>query len=327
VSGHRGRLGSITAAQSSSVASRVFGSGPRITSSAQQAQVWYEWRRKGLVLPGVTLCFTFAAMISAWIAEGTDLEITDFAEAFVLVPVYASVFAAFFTGLYMFSVDYRHATSGLSTFLYTRPLSTDAYTRARLRMSVQSVLVNLCLCLAIGMVGIVLSGVDGQRVRPEEIANIENLPLIVFVLVAYGLLLWSLLWMSVPVLVYLFWFGCYFYYQTLVNTEFEQISEHVHMFWLVWIPAAVLVAVTAFVWRHPVMWKSLSTSTVAQARRAMVVAFLAMVFCLLITDEVDPFGPDSFEVISIFLGIAGLSTLPALSILSQPLILNRFRTR
>lgn len=327
VSGLRGRLGSVPGAQSSSVASRVFGSGPRITSSAQQAQVWYEWRRKGLVLPGLTLCFTFAAVILAWIAEGTDLEITDLAEAFLLVPAYASVFAAFFTGLYMLSVDYRHASSGLSTFLYTRPLSTDSYTRARLRMSVQSVLVNLCLCLALGLAGIVLSGVDGQRVRPEEITNLENLPLIIFVLVAYGLLLWSLLWMSVPVLLYLLWFGCYFNYQSLASPGFDQISEHVHMFWLIWIPAAVLVAATAFVWRHPAMWKSLSNSTVAQARRAMVVTFLAMVFCLLITDNVDPFGPDSFEVFSIFLGIVGLSTLPALSILSQPLLLNRLRTK
>jgi len=327
VSGVRGRMGSIASERSEGIATRIFGSGPRITSSAQQAQLWYEWRRKGLVLPGLTLCFTIAAVIFAWIAEGTNLGVTDLAEAFLLVPAYASVFAAFFTGLYMLSVDYRHASSGLSTFLYTRPLSTDAYARARLRMSVQSVLVNLSLCLALGIAGIALLGVDGQRVRPSEITALENLPLVILVLVTYGLLLWSLLWMSVPVLVYLLWFGCYFYYQSLVNAEFARVHEHVHMFWLIWIPAVALVAVTAIVWRHPTMWRSLSSSTVARARNVMVLAMLAMGLFVFAGDAFHPFGPGAFESLSILFAIVGLSMLPALSILSQPLLLDRLRRR
>lgn len=324
VSGLRGRLGSITSEPSSNITGRIFGSGPRITSSAQQAQVWYEWRRKGLVLPGVTLALTFLFSLVALISDGRAADL----KYLLIVPMYVAPFAAFFTGLYMLSVDYRHASSGLSTFLYTRPLSTDAYTRARLRMSAQSVFLTIGLCLALAVAGLAGNYYDNS-ISVGSI-DLTEVPVYVFAFLAYGLLLWSLLWMSVPVLVYLLWFGCYFYYQTLVNTEFDRISEHVHQFWLIWIPAAVLVALTAFVWRHPTMWRSLSDATVARARHVMIVAFVAMGFCLLsllINNEVNPFGPDSFEVISFFLGIVGLSTLPALSVLSQPLLLNRLRTR
>jgi hypothetical protein len=325
VAGIFGRLGTRTARSTEGIVTRLYGSGPRITSSAQQAQFWYEWRRKGWVLPALTLSFTAAYVMFIWIFDQGSMA--QIREAMIRAPWIASLFAAFFTGLYMLSVDYRHASSGLSTFLYTRPLSTDAYSRARLRMSVQSVLLCLCLCLALCLAGVLLGFGDARGIALGGGDEVLRGAFFFCIVVAYGLLLWSLLWMSVPVLVYLLWFGCYFYYQSLVNTEFEQISEHVHMFWLIWIPAAVLVAVTAFVWRHPTMWRSLSDVTVARARNLMIVAFAAMMFCLWATDEFDPFRADVFESFSVLLAIIGLSMLPALSILSQPLLLDRLRRR
>ncbi|MCL4693565.1 MAG: hypothetical protein KJ060_13775 [Candidatus Hydrogenedentes bacterium] len=324
--GLRSRLGTGPGSEQMGLGSRLLGNGPRITSSGQQAQFWYEWRKKGWVLPALTLSFTFAAVVVARILNEIE-DLSDLGELLLLVPFQASLFAAFVTGLYMLSVDYRHASSGLSTFLYTRPLSTDAYTRARLRISVQSVLLNMCLCLALGLAGIILVSERGPYFLARGTGDIEDAPLYLCAIVAYGLLLWSLLWMSVPVLLYLFWLGSYFYYQSLANTEFESINEHIHMFWLIWIPAAALVAATAIVWRLPTMWRSLSDAIVARARNLMILAFVVMVTAVIISDEVDPFGPDSFEVFSILLAIVGLSTLPALSILSQPLLLNRLRRR
>ncbi|GMV90359.1 MAG: hypothetical protein AMXMBFR82_01370 [Candidatus Hydrogenedentota bacterium] len=323
--GLRSRLGTEPGSDQTSFGSRLFGSGPRITSSGQQAQFWYEWRRKGWVLPALSMSFTAAYVLFMWIFDGGSWA--QVREAMIGAPWIASLFAAFFTGLYMLSVDYRHASSGLSTFLYTRPLSTDAYSRARLRMSVQSVLLCLCLCVALCLAGVLLGYGDAHGNALSGGDEVVRVAFLFCLVVAYGLLLWSLLWMSVPVLLYLFWLGSYFYYQSLANTEFESIHEHVHMFWLIWIPAVALVAATAIVWRLPTMWRSLSDAIVARARNLMILAFAVMVSTVFISEEVDPFGPDSFEAFSALLAIVGLSTLPALSILSQPLLLNRLRRR
>ncbi len=328
--GLRSRLGAEPGRGQTGLGSRLFGDGPRITSSGQQAQFWYEWRKKGWVLPVLTLSFTAAYVLFTWIFDQRSMA--QLQEAMIGAPWIASLFAAFFTGLYMLSVDYRHASSGLSTFLYTRPLSTDAYSRARLRMSVQSVLLCLCLCVALCLAGVLLGYGDarGNALSGGNVSGGDEVVRVAFffcLVVAYGLLLWSLLWMSVPVLLYLFWFGSYFYYQSLANTDFESINEHIHMFWLIWIPAVALVVATAIVWRLPTMWRSLSDAIVARARNLMILAFVVMVTTVIMSDEVDPFGPNSFEVFSVLLAIVGLSTLPALSILSQPLLLNKLRRR
>ncbi len=323
----RGRSHATRGAFAASRPMGIFKGGPRIIPSSQQAQMWYEWRRKGLVLPGLTVCFTIAAVTFAWIAQGTDMEVGDFAEAFLLIPVYASFFAAFFTGLYMLSVDYRHASSGLSTFLYTRPLSTDAYTRARLRMSVQSVLVNLCLCLALGLTGLVLMGVDAHRVRPVEFTDLNHLPFIVFALVAYGLALWSLLWMSVPVLIYLVWFGCVFYYQTLANDSWDRANEHALMFWLVWIPAAVLIAGTVMVWKQRITWQSLSDSTIRLTRNVLILSMATAFLGVWTMDALDFSAGSLLDSLTVILALVGLGLLPALSIISQPMMLERLRRR
>ncbi|MCC6488203.1 MAG: hypothetical protein IT364_11955 [Candidatus Hydrogenedentes bacterium] len=316
--GLRGRTGSDGGTSSGRVAARVLGSGPKITPSAQQAQMWYEWRRKGYVFPGMTLCFV---IVSGIIALCFDGEIDDLPMFLVIAPAYASIFTAFFTGLYMLSVDYRHASSGLSTFLYTRPLSTDAYTRARLRMSVQSVLLNLCLCITCALAGLSLSG--GREIAGE----LEEVSFFAFAFLAYGLMLWSLLWMSIPVLVYLLWFGCYFYYQSMVTSDFSRVSEYTHMFWLVWIPAVVMLVATAVVWRHPATWQALSDVTLSRARKIMVVALFTMGMCLWLSGEFPASNTLLFEGLTVVLAVLGLSMVPALAIISQPLLLEKLRRR
>jgi hypothetical protein len=129
---------------------------PSLTSPAR-AQLWLEWRQKGLLLPFVLGCFMLTMLVTVPITQFDPPDVLNvFAETTILAFT-----LAFFVGFGMGKTSFWAKDMGLSQFNATRPLSSYALAAAKLRMAALSAAVTWALVVLLMALWVVLTGSGG----------------------------------------------------------------------------------------------------------------------------------------------------------------------
>jgi hypothetical protein len=160
-------------------------------ASAARAQLWFEWRRQGLTLPGmiaVVLPFELALL---WLAKDAPGFVIEILVMVLLTPPLMAMFAATTA-----SSANRNARSsyGVTPFIATRPLTSPALVAATLEMSTWSTLATWLLVLVGVVVALSMSGTWPAVIdRARSTVDIFGLPrAIVLLLLGFSaLVLWT----------------------------------------------------------------------------------------------------------------------------------------
>lgn len=293
--------------------------------SPLQAQVDYEWKRKGRLLPVLTLSFVAVAVFFFVTYADTSVPRNKFGAlglSMIMFPVYAAPIAAVLAGVLAFLDDYRQRVSGVGLFLFTRAADNGLHSRARLIMSLKSVGITLGSCLLIMCAGVVLTTVA----RPETLLYYYTnlswtwLPGAVMIAAGYVLMVWTLYWMAIPGAILWFWL-------VLVTIGSELIDGGTHPFFafmLVWPPSLAMIAATIFVVRRnaqaetPFPWAS---------RLAIYTVVAALCVIAWIGDFNSIWGSTvmEFGMLTVLAAVVALALCPAFPILAQPMLVERLR--
>ncbi len=106
--------------------------------SAPGAQFWFEWRRKGLILPLFVACFL--AFFLGVVGPQLAIDLGDMMRILAALAV-LPILVAFFVGYGLGKESFWAAELGLSPFALTRPLSSGALAAAKLQAAALSTLV------------------------------------------------------------------------------------------------------------------------------------------------------------------------------------------
>jgi hypothetical protein len=130
-------------------------------ASAARAQLWFEWSRKGLILP--FFAGAFLLFLIAVVAPFIRLDADDFlklAAAAVGLPL----FLAFFVGYGLGKANFWARDLQLAPFQGTRPLTSVSLVVAKLKMTALSALTTWALVLVLLPLWVVLSENRGHAV-------------------------------------------------------------------------------------------------------------------------------------------------------------------
>jgi hypothetical protein len=164
-------------------------------ASGAHAQLWYEWRRKGLILPMFPFCFLlFVTVVVAPFVRAQEL--------FTLVVVLACMvpIVAFFVGYGLGKTAFWGGDLSFTSLQATRPLSSAALAMAKLHLAALSALATWGLLLLAIPLWLVLLGRLGEMAAVLEpyfraFATLGLSPFQVYVLAAIGFFgLWALTW-------------------------------------------------------------------------------------------------------------------------------------
>ncbi|MCC6694111.1 MAG: hypothetical protein IT365_00645 [Candidatus Hydrogenedentes bacterium] len=293
--------------------------------SPLKAQVNYEWKRKGRLLPVLTLSFVAVAVFFFVTYADTSVprnRLGALGLSMMLFPVYAAPIAAILAGVLGPLDDYRQRISGVGLFLFTRAADNGLHSRARLIMSLKSVSVTMGSCLLIMCGGVVLTTIARPETLLHYYANLSWtwLPGAVMIAASYVLMVWTLYWMAIPGAILWFWL-------VLVTISNELIDGGTHPFFafmLVWPPSLAMIAATIYVVRRnaqaetPFPWASrlaIYTSVAALCVIAWVGDFNS------IWDSTVA----QFGMLTVLPAILALALCPAFPILAQPMLVERLR--
>ncbi|MCC6488202.1 MAG: hypothetical protein IT364_11950 [Candidatus Hydrogenedentes bacterium] len=293
--------------------------------SPLRAQVDFEWRRKGRLLPVLTLSFIALGVFFSVTYADTSVPRNSFGTlglSMMMFPVYAAPIAAILAGVLGPLDDYRQRVSGVGLFLFTRAADDGLHSRARLIMSLKSVGVTIGSCLLIMCAGAVIMAVA----RPETLIEFhtefswEYLPGAVVIAAGYGLLVWTLYWMAIPGAILWFWL-------VLVTIGFELIdfdSVPFFVFMTVWPPSLAMIVTTIFVVRRNAQNKMLFPWASVFAGGTAVAA-LCVIAWLGNISSIWGSTLSEFGILKALPAIVALALCPAFPILAQPMLVERLR--
>jgi hypothetical protein len=138
--------------------------GPRRYSpfpSAARAQLWFEWRQKGLILPCLLGCFMLVMLLTTPTTAFDAPLLMRVLAAVVTLPL----LLAFVVGFGMGKTSFWAKELGLSALSATRPVSSGALVLAKLRMAALSVGASLALMLSLAALWVALSGTGPELAR------------------------------------------------------------------------------------------------------------------------------------------------------------------
>jgi len=176
-------------------------------ASAAHAQRWFEWKRRGKLLP------VLAAIAFVLLRNLPRILLPS--PMHPRIPVYqdatfaasCTVLAAFVAALWFAAQDYRERTNGLSSFMMSRPMSTKNLGVARLRVGARSILVATAVMAVLLILRAATSGAFMSKILlfdAEAWFSVKRLAVVAGITLTAGLgwlaLCWSLFWFSVPLL-------------------------------------------------------------------------------------------------------------------------------
>ncbi len=126
--------------------------------SSARAQLWCEWREKGLVLPLLLGCFMLVLLLSIPATEFDALLLLRVLAAVLVLPLVLASFVGFGMG----KTSFWAKDLGLSPFAATRPLSSGTLALAKLRTAALSAAAGWAVMLLLTVLWVVLSGSWGQ---------------------------------------------------------------------------------------------------------------------------------------------------------------------
>jgi hypothetical protein len=152
-------------------------------ASAARAQLWFEWRQKGLILPCLLGVFMLGLLLT--------VPVTAF-DAPLLLRVLAAcvglpLVAAFIVGFGMGKRSFWAKELGLTPYTATRPVSSGALALAKLRMAARSAVAAWVLMLSLAVLWVFLSGTRYEVERWWERLNAGRPPLQMWAAVGLGL--------------------------------------------------------------------------------------------------------------------------------------------
>jgi hypothetical protein len=171
--------------------------------SAIQAQMWFEMRKTGYLLPIAVLCLTggIAIILSVSMVIESYINNTQFYPMSEIIPVmfiYTGA-AAVISGMLTIATYYREYTSGSHIFWLRRPMSTQTLANANLYASLKGLaylsIILLALILAITVFDLSNGMFDIRNVSPVNWAlkhstNTEFILMSILGLFAFLILYW-----------------------------------------------------------------------------------------------------------------------------------------
>ena len=124
-------------------------------SSAERAQVWFEWRRHGRLLPVLVAMVLPFGLALLWVFRDTPELVFDTLAVVLLTPPIMAAFVA--ANVSRSSADGSDSYE-LTPFMATRPLSSTALVAAKLDATIRSTLVTWLLVLVAVLLALRLSG-------------------------------------------------------------------------------------------------------------------------------------------------------------------------
>lgn len=224
--------------------------------SPAHAQRWFEWKRRGRILPILACCFFLLLSFGTnlfghlvWYGlrplHHSYLLWSQIAGCIALAPA----LAAFISALLSAGMDYRDRTYGFSSFTMVRPMSARNLGIARLRTGVRSILTTYGLML---IVPILLVLVDPRTaatlmVSPGgALSSAETMRIvgeILMISVALVVLSWALLWFAVPLVGGIF---CVISLLACLSVFFREPNWPIEeVMWVFLVPPAVAVSIMA----------------------------------------------------------------------------------
>ena len=176
----------------------------RAFASPIWAQAWYEWRRKGMLLPaaflGVVLVWSLFVRASGYVDQfgGNDLS-GSLPDALTWATVLLAT-AALIVALLGYAIERRDRDSGTENFQFVRPVSTVQLSAARLGVSAASVLVTLGLLIAVAVLSPAwrAGAVPSVRYAGRSLALLPLAALLAWTFLRVGpallLLPWAVFW-------------------------------------------------------------------------------------------------------------------------------------
>jgi hypothetical protein len=131
---------------------------PRPHPSPERAQLWYEWKQYGLLMPFYTGILLAVLLLSAADMRGDELW------PFLLVLVGLPAFVGSFVGPVHARSSFWSRDLEIPPFLATRPLSDAALANAKLGILAVGVLLSWLLVLAFGPLAVLRTGQGGRVV-------------------------------------------------------------------------------------------------------------------------------------------------------------------
>jgi hypothetical protein len=152
-------------------------------ASAARAQLWFEWRQKGLILPCLLGVFMLGLLLTVPVTAFDAPLLMRVLSAFVGLPLVA----AFVVGFGMGKRSFWAKELGLTPYTATRPVSSGALALAKLRMAARSAVATWALMLALAVLWVFLSGTRYEVGRWWERLNVGRQPLEMWAAVGLGL--------------------------------------------------------------------------------------------------------------------------------------------
>ena len=293
--------------------------------SPLKAQVDYEWKRKGRLLPVLTLSFVAVGVFFSVMYADTSVprnSLGTLGLSMMMLPVYAAPIAAILAGVLALLDDYRQRVSGVGLFLFTRAAGNGLHSRARLIMSLKSVGVTLGSCLLIMCAGAVLTTVARPETLLHYYANLSWtwLPGAVMIAASYALLVWTLYWMAIPGAILWFWL-------VLMTIGFELIdldSVPFFVFMAVWPPSLAMIATTILV-----VWRNAQNKMLFPWASRLAVFTVVAALCVIAWighfNSIWGSTLSQFGMLTVLAAIVALALCPAFPILAQPMLVERLR--
>jgi hypothetical protein len=152
-------------------------------ASAARAQVWFEWRQKGLILPCLLGVFMLGLLLTVPVTAFDAPLLLRVLAAFVSLPLVA----AFVVGFGMGKRSFWAKELGLTPYTATRPVSSGALALAKLQMAARSAAAAWALMLALAVLWVFLSGTRYEVGRWWERLSAGRQPLEMWSAVGLGL--------------------------------------------------------------------------------------------------------------------------------------------
>lgn len=167
-------------------------------ASALDAQIWYEWKRSGWILPGLSL-LVWCLLMLLWAALRNQDEMDGFWAQHL--PYFAVVLSAVIAGLVSGVPIYKR--QGASTpFQELRPIDAAGLANAKLLVKTRSLFYTISGAFLLSLVGIRLLG-DAEMVNfgaaweRGDLGAMELVATLTAPALLAGFIAWMLLWINV----------------------------------------------------------------------------------------------------------------------------------
>jgi len=161
----------------------------RTFTSAFDAQLWFEQRRFGRLLPGLTLVFTLAFGLLFTLAPQTAFDIQS---RYALAPFFGLMAAALICG--------RIGLRPRSRFAFHQAQTTTHLSLAILCIQLRAMFLCFLLVSGLAFLGLLLSGHDGflllRMLKEGDLDWIGAAALMLRPAIAFTLIAWVMLWIS-----------------------------------------------------------------------------------------------------------------------------------